>query len=87
MAINVYPVVFEFSISAKKNYDIIFFTERCNPSLVYDNDKWQYNDMALCPSSTQQFSFVGKCHIVFICLTTAFLANSVWKNVRSNISS
>jgi hypothetical protein len=87
MAINVYPAVFEFFINAKNNYDIIFFAQRCNAILVYYNDKWQYNDLTLCPSSTQHFSFVRKCHAVITCLTTAFLANSLWKNVRSNICS
>jgi hypothetical protein len=37
MAINIYPAVFEFSINAKKNYDIIFFAQRSNANLVNDN--------------------------------------------------
>jgi hypothetical protein len=52
MAISIYPAVFEFSINAKENYDIIFFTQCSNASLVNGNGKWQYNDTALCPSST-----------------------------------
>jgi hypothetical protein len=65
MAINIYPAVFEFTIDAKKNYHIIFFAQHCNASLVNDSGKWQYNDMTLCPSSTHQFSFVGKFHTAF----------------------
>jgi hypothetical protein len=38
----------------------IFFAQRCNTSLFYDND------MPLCPSSTQQFSFMLKYHTVVI---------------------
>jgi hypothetical protein len=37
MAINIYPAVFEFSINAKKNYDIIFFAQRSTANLVNDN--------------------------------------------------
>jgi hypothetical protein len=84
-AINIYPAVFEFSINAKKDYDIIFLTQRCNASLMNDNDKWQCNDTTLCPSSTHQFSFIHKRDTAVIPLTTAFLANSICKNVRSNI--
>jgi hypothetical protein len=51
MAINIYPEACAFTINAKKNYDIIFFTQRCNESLVNDNDKWQYNGTTLCPFS------------------------------------
>jgi hypothetical protein len=50
MAINIYPAPFEFSISAKTNHGTIFFAQRCNASLLYDND------MTLCAPSTQQFS-------------------------------
>jgi hypothetical protein len=59
MAINIYPVPFEFSINGKKKY-IIFFAQRCNASLLYDDD------MTLCPPSTQQFSFVRKYQTVVI---------------------
>jgi hypothetical protein len=55
MAINIYPAVFEFSINAKKKYDIIFFAQLCNASLVLDNGKWQYNDNFM-----PIFSFVCK---------------------------
>jgi hypothetical protein len=34
MAINIYPEACEFTINAKENYDIIFFAQRCNESLV-----------------------------------------------------
>jgi hypothetical protein len=51
MAINIYPEACEFTINAKKSYDIIFFAQRCYESLVNDNDKWQYNGTTLCPSS------------------------------------
>jgi hypothetical protein len=87
MAINIYPAVFEFSINVNKNYDIIFFAQCSNASLVNDNGKWQYNDTTLCPSSTHQFSFIRKRDTAVIPLATAFLANSICKNVRSNICS
>jgi hypothetical protein len=87
MAINIYPAVFEFSINAKKNYGIIFFAQRSNVSSVNDNDKWQYNDTPLYPSSTHQFSFVPKRNTAVIPLTTAFLAYSICENMRSNICS
>jgi hypothetical protein len=45
MAMNIYPEACEFTITAKKNYAIIFFAQRCNESLVNDIDKW--NTMAL----------------------------------------
>jgi hypothetical protein len=59
MAINIYPAVFEFSINAKNNYNIIFFAQHCNASLVNDNGKLQHNDTPLWISSTHQFSFIG----------------------------
>jgi hypothetical protein len=40
MAINIYPEACEFTINAKKNYEIIFFAQRCNESLVNDIVKW-----------------------------------------------
>jgi hypothetical protein len=49
MAINIYPEACEFTINAKKNYDIIFLAQRCNESLVNDNEKWQYNGTTSCP--------------------------------------
>jgi hypothetical protein len=66
MAINIYPAAFEFSINAKKNYDIIFFAQHCSANLVYDSD------MTLCPSSTQQFSFIRKCHTAVVFLSGKF---------------
>jgi hypothetical protein len=66
MAINIYPAAFEFSVNAKNNYDIIFFAQRCSASLVYDSD------MTLCPSSTQQFSFIQKCHTAVVFLSGKF---------------
>jgi hypothetical protein len=40
MAINIYPEACEFTINTKKNYDIIFFAQRCKVSFVNENDKW-----------------------------------------------
>jgi hypothetical protein len=48
IAINIYPEACELTINAKKNHDIIFFAQRCNESLVNDNDEWQYNGTTLC---------------------------------------
>jgi hypothetical protein len=79
MAINIYPEACEFTINAKKNYDIIFFAERCNESLVNDNDKWQYNGTTLCPSSIFRLEGSHCCH--------CFVADTLWINVSSNICS
>jgi hypothetical protein len=75
MPINIYPEDCEFTINAKKNYDIIFFAQCCNESLVNDNDKWQYNGTTLCPSSIFRLEGSHCCHY--------FVANTIWINVSS----
>jgi hypothetical protein len=73
MAINIYPEACEFTMNTKKNYDIIFFAQRCNESLVKDNDKWQYNGTTSCPSSIFSLEGSNCCH--------CFVANTIWINV------